>query len=185
MRPFVDTLIPANKALSWLFNILVVFAGAFLIAVAAQISIPLPFTPVPATLQTFAVLLIGATFGAKRGMATVITYITEGCLGFPVFAGGVAGVANLLGPRGGYLLGFILGAFLIGYIFQKIEKKNLIKLFLSFLVADLIILVCGGLWLSFFVGTTQAYLLGIAPFFLSSLTKITLLTLLFSRKKAS
>lgn len=175
MRPFVDTLSPAH---STLFNILVVFAGAFLLAVAAQVSIPLPFTPVPVSLQSFAVLLIGALFGLKKGVATVATYITEGCLGLPVFAGGVAGIANVFGPRGGYLFGFLLAAAFVGFIFQKIENKTLLKCFFTFLIADLLILVCGGLWLSLFVGTTQAYLLGIAPFFLVGLTKVTLLTLL-------
>lgn len=183
MRTLIETLRPKSKALAVSFEVLVVLAGAFLIAVAAQVSVPLPFTPIPVSLQTFAVLMIGGFFGVKRGVATVLAYITEGVLGLPVFAGGAFGMATLLGPRGGYLLGFVVAAALIGYFIQKIQRKSIPKLFLSFFIAHSIILVCGGLWLSLYVGPTQAYLLGIAPFLLGEVVKVTLLTALFHKTR--
>lgn len=181
MMTFTDTLKPRDKSLGIAFDFLLVLAGSFLIALSAQLAIPLPFTPIPVSMQSFAILMVGGLVGAKKGFAAVLTYIAQGCLGLPVFAGGVAGFANLIGPRGGYLLGFLAAAFVIGFIIQKMGKKSVFKLFTSFLIADLTILVLGGLWLSLFVGATHAFSLGIAPFLLGELTKVTLLTLMFSK----
>src|SRR4030067_464514 len=88
--------------------------GSLLIGLAAQIQVVLPFSPVPVTGQTFAVLLLGALYGSRMGPATVATYLAMGGLGLPVFAGGAAGMARLLGPTAGYLVGFILAAWVVG-----------------------------------------------------------------------
>src|SRR3989339_1541891 len=87
-----------------LYNILLVLTGSFLIAALSQIEIILPFTPIPVTAQTFAVLVVGIAFGAVRGGLAVLTYLLEGIAGLPVFAGGAGGVVHLLGPTGGYLV---------------------------------------------------------------------------------
>ena len=98
---------------------LLVVGFSLLTALCARIVIPLPFTPVPITGQTFAVLLTGAALGARRGAAAIVLYVLEGLAGLPVFAGGASGLARLLGPTGGYLLGFIAAAYLTGTLAER------------------------------------------------------------------
>ncbi|MFN3337582.1 MAG: biotin transporter BioY, partial [Thermomicrobium sp.] len=100
-----------SATLRLLANVTLVVAGSLATALAARVSIPLPFTPVPITGQTFAVLLVGAVLGSRRGAASMALYVVQGLAGLPVFAGGKAGLAVLLGPTGGYLVGFIAAAF--------------------------------------------------------------------------
>jgi len=100
---------------SLLTDALLVVAGSLFVAALAQVSLPLPFTPVPITGQTFAVLLVGAVLGARRGAASLVLYLLEGSLGLPVFANGTNGLARLLGPTGGYLIGFVAAAWIVGY----------------------------------------------------------------------
>ncbi len=82
-------------------------------------AIQLPFSPVPITGQTMAVLLVGALLGSRRGALAVLAYIAEGLAGLPVFAGGAAGLARLFGPTGGYLVGFVAAAFLVGWLAER------------------------------------------------------------------
>ncbi|SVA73060.1 uncharacterized protein METZ01_LOCUS125914, partial [marine metagenome] len=92
-------------------NIFTIILGSFLIAVLAQISIPIPFTPIPITGQTIGVVLVGGLLGARRGAMAVLTYLMEGAIGLPVFAQMKAGAHVLVGPTAGYLWGFIFAAF--------------------------------------------------------------------------
>lgn len=116
----LDALLPR---LSLAQNILLILAGSLLVALCAQVSFPLPFSPVPVTGQTFAVLLLGATYGPRRSAAALLLYLAEGAAGLPVFApGGSLGLARLLGPTGGYLLAFPLAAFLLGLLVERLPR---------------------------------------------------------------
>ena len=109
--PFALAVVPAS--LAWRAGL--VLGASLLIALAAQVAIPLPFSPVPVTGQTYAVLVVGAALGSRLGALSVALYVAEGVLGLPVFApGGAPGIARLLGPTGGYLVGFVGAAFVVG-----------------------------------------------------------------------
>src|ERR687897_1237354 len=120
MRPDAATLrwavLPGGGVLT---DVLLVVGGAGFVALAAQVSIDLPFTPVPITGQTFAVLLVGASLGALLGLASLGLYLFVGALGAPIYADGKGGWDVLTGPTGGYIIGFALAAFLIGVLAQQ------------------------------------------------------------------
>src|SRR5688572_30123197 len=103
-------------------NIIAVIAASLLIALAAQVAFPIPFSPVPLTLQPLAVLLVGAVLGPVRGAAAATLYLLEGLAGMPVFAGGRAGLPVLLGPTAGYLYAFPAAAFIAGYANRNILR---------------------------------------------------------------
>src|SRR5512145_737083 len=107
------------RAASWLRDLTLITLGALFVAVLAQVKIPLPFTPVPLTGQTFAVLLVAAALGSKRGAASMALYIALGAFGLPVFAGGAAGLAYLSGATLGYLIGFVMAAYVIGLMAER------------------------------------------------------------------
>ncbi|MBD3274481.1 MAG: biotin transporter BioY, partial [Candidatus Marinimicrobia bacterium] len=111
---YADALRPTVKKYALLYDISLVLGGSLFIALLAQLAVHLPFSPVPITGQTLGVLLAGALLGKIRGTMTVLAYLTEGVSGLPVFAGATAGPAVLLGPTGGYLIGFIFAAYLTG-----------------------------------------------------------------------
>ena len=96
-----------------------ILGASLFLALCAQIRIPLPFTPVPLTLQTCGMMLVGATLGSRKGMLAVIAYIVEGSLGAPFFAGGSCGFMKLLGPTGGYFAGWILQAYIVGFFMER------------------------------------------------------------------
>jgi biotin transport system substrate-specific component len=180
-RPMItmaDAIRPLTKAPSrarGLFHeLLLVLAGSALIAVSAWIAIPLPFSPVPVTAQTFAVLLVGSAFGARRGAASALAYLAEGCWGLPVFAGGAAGLHVLAGPTGGYLAGFVLGAYLCGALAERGFDRNPMTTVTSMALGNIGILLPGLLWLSRFVGPDHVLRLGLFPFIPGDLVKIAL-----------
>ncbi|MCX6365264.1 MAG: biotin transporter BioY [Armatimonadetes bacterium] len=146
---------------SWLL----VPAASLVIAACAQVSIPLPFTPVPLTGQTFAVLLTGMALGSRRGALAVALYVLEGGLGLPFFAGGAAGLAKLIGPTGGYLFAFPLAAFLAGTLAERGWDRKPLTTALGMLLASLTIFLFGALWLAQFVGgIVPAVVQGVLPF---------------------
>lgn len=150
-------------------------AGLLLIILGARVQIPLE--PVPLTGQTFAVLLTGALLGARRGALTTAVYLLLGISGLPVFAGGAAGIGRLLGPSGGYLIGFIAAAWLTGCLAERGWDRRLSTAALSLLIGNAAIYLCGLPWLSLYVGRQQVIPLGLAPFILGDLIKIGLATL--------
>ena len=162
------TLAPAPRTLaetlalpSWLL----VPAASLVIAACAQVAIPLPFTPVPLTGQTFAVLLTGMALGSRRGALAVALYVLEGALGLPFFAGGAAGLAKLIGPTGGYLCAFPLAAFLAGLLAERGWDRKPLTTVLGMLASSLTIFLFGALWLAPFVGgITPAVVQGVLPF---------------------
>lgn len=174
---FVDAL-PAGrlKAHTWLYDSSLVLGGSLFLALSAQIAIPLPFSPVPITGQTFAVLVIGMLFGRWRGATAVLAYLAEGCAGLPVFAEGKAGLAVLLGPTGGYLASFVPAAFLAGYLAERGWDRKISTTFLAMILGNIIIFGLGAAWLSKFVGANNALSMGVYPFLAGDVVKIGLAT---------
>lgn len=174
---------PSLLALLWprptaAHNLLLVAGGSFLVALCAQISLPLPFSPVPVTGQTFAVLLLGATFGARRSAAALALYLAEGALGLPVFAPeGAPGLARLAGPTGGYLLAFPAAAFLAGWILERSERRVWWNWLVAVLAAEGVMFGSGVAWLHAvgLTGWSRAAQLGLLPFLPGELVKVALL----------
>src|ERR1700682_5060946 len=114
----------SSRALDLAQQVAIVVGASLLVAVCARVSLPLPFTPVPLTLQNFGVLLVGLTLGSRRGFAALALYLVEGAVGMPVFnPAGLGGVAQLLGPTGGYLLAYPFVAALAGWIMERGRKR--------------------------------------------------------------
>jgi biotin transport system substrate-specific component len=152
-------------------DIALILAGTLALAVSAKVQIP--FWPVPMTLQTLVVLLIGAQFGVKRAGLTILAYILEGTLGLPVFGAGV-GLATLVGPTGGYLVGFVGAAVLTAFAGERGVLAQVSRAWVVFLLADALILTLGWAWLSGFVGMNKAFALGVVPFLQAEALKIAL-----------
>ena len=155
-----------------------ILGGSLLIALAARLQIVLPFSPVPVTGQTFAVLLIGALYGSTRAPATVVTYIILGVLGLPVFAGGAAGIARLAGPTAGYLVGFVAAAFVVGLLGERGWHRRPSTTTVSMIIGNAIIYIFGAGWLSRFVGWDAVLSAGVVPFLAGDVLKIALATVL-------
>ncbi len=161
---------------------LVVLAVANLLLVAcAQVRIPLPFTPVPITGQTFGVLLAGAWLGSRYGAAVVAAYLAEGLAGLPVFAGWKGGLTPLLGPTGGYLVGFLGAAFLVGWLLEKGWHRTWWQVSFAFLLGNAVIYAFGLPWLAWFVGWERVVWLGLLPFLPGDALKLALATALTIR----
>ena len=165
------------RTAAWMRDAMLVIGAVTLVALLAQVKIPLPFTPVPLTGQTFAVLLVGAALGAKRGALSMALYTAIGTLGLPVFAGGAAGLAYLSGPTLGYLAGFIVAAFVIGKMAERGLERNLRTSLLPFFVGTLIIYAFGAGWLAILLGVEKALALGVLPFIAGDLIKLALAAL--------
>lgn len=158
-------------------RVALVVLGSALIGLAAQIAVPLPFSPVPVTGQTLAVLLVAASLGSRLGAASVALYVVEGLVGLPVFAGGTFGVARLAGPTGGYLLGFIAAAALVGALAERGWDRRVRTCALAMLVGEVVIYAVGLAWLARFplsVGLLEA---GLLPFLVGDAYKLALAAL--------
>jgi len=159
-----------------------VLSFVILTTLGAYVWIPLPFTPVPITLQTFFVLLSGAVLGANLGALSQFGYLLFGGLGLPLFAGGTFGLSSLIGPTGGYLLGFVSASCLVGWLTGK-GKTRYINLFLIFVIASLVIYLLGASWLAIFLSCSlrKAIFLGILPFIPGDILKIVFATLVYKK----
>jgi len=171
-----------NKALSRTFGVLVFI---LLTALGAFVRIPLPFTPVPITLQTFFVLLSGLFLGQSLGALSQLSYICLGVWGLPIFTGAGSGIAYLFGPTGGYLFGFVLVSFLLG-TFTKRNHNALLPVFVILCMADLILLSCGTIWLKFIFGYSfkKTLLIGFLPFLPGDLFKALVAAFLYLKFKS-
>ncbi len=159
---------------NWLRDLILITAGALFVAILAQVKIPLPFTPVPLTGQTFAVLLAAAVLGSKRGAASMAFYIALGAFGLPVFAGGAAGMAYLSGATLGYLIGFVFAAYVIGSLAERGLERNIRTSLLPFLVGTIIIYTFGVAWLAILLGSFgKAITAGLIPFLVGDTIKLT------------
>ena len=160
--------------------ILIIFIGSILLTISAKIKIP--FYPVPMTMQTFVVLFLGMSFGYKIGLATVSLYLIEGIIGLPVFSNSPEkgiGIIYFTGPTMGYLIGFLFATFLAGYFNFKV---NIFYTFLKLVVSVSVIYILGIFWLGSLIGWDKPIIqLGVMPFLLAELFKITILTILAKR----
>lgn len=155
-------------------DVVLVVGASLATAACAQIAIPLPFSPVPLTGQTFAVLLSGAVLGARRGFAAQALYLIEGVAGLPFFAGGAAGSAILLGPSGGYLLAFPLAALVTGALARNGWDRRFGTMVAAMLLGSVVIFGFGLAGLSRFVPTDRLLALGLLPFLPGDVVKATL-----------
>jgi biotin transport system substrate-specific component len=167
-----ESLWPASSVPAWLRNSLLAIGGSLLLTLSAKISVP--FYPVPMTMQTFAVLLIGAAFGWRLGAATVLLYLAQGAFGLPVFAGtpekGI-GLAYMMGPTGGYLIGFVVAAALVGWLAERGWDRSFLWLAVAMLIGHVVISAYGVAWLGSSIGLMDAWNVGVLPFFYANVFK--------------
>lgn len=151
-----------------------VLGAAALVAASAQIAVPLPFTPVPLSGQTFAVVLVGASLGALRGVASLGLYLAAGLAGAPVYADGGSGVAALASASGGYIVGFVLAAGLVGHLAERRWDRRLPSAIAAMAAGNLVIYAVGLAWLAVVLGTDAATTLelGLYPFIPGDILKI-------------
>jgi biotin transport system substrate-specific component len=130
----------------------IVIGASLLVALCARVTVPLPFTPVPLTLQNFGVLVVGLLLGSRRGFAALSVYLLEGAFGLPVFnPAGPGGIAQILGPTGGFLMAYPLVAFVAGWIYERIDKQSRRRFAVAMLsgtAAELVLFTGGLSWLA-------------------------------------
>lgn len=177
MQTMIPTRVIAGAVLprSGLATASLVVSFALLTAIAAQVRIPLPFTPVPITGQTFAVLLAGAALGRHAGAASQGLYVVLG-LFLPFYAGGASGWSYATGATGGFLLGFVASAWIVGYLAEQRQDRKVASAVPAFLTGSVVIYLFGVPWLANSLGIswTRAVELGVAPFALGDLAKVAL-----------
>lgn len=167
------TLSAQSRALDWAQQVLVIVGASLFVAVCARVTLPLPFTPVPLTLQNFAVLLVGLTLGSKRGFAAMALYLIEGASGMPVFNPvGPGGVAQLLGPTGGFLLAYPFVALLAGWIMEQ-GRKTFARAATAAVLAEIVLFSGGLAWLAVLTHSlAQAARYGLYWFVFAEIIKI-------------
>jgi len=169
----VNTLaLPSKIADSWLRSATLTVLASLIISLFATVAIPLPFTPVPIATQGIVILILSALLGPKRGPAAVLGFLAQGAAGLPVFAGGVGGMAKLFGPTGGYLFGYVIGAFVVGYFVERMRERSSLNLFGILALGNAMFFLFGVPYLSLYVGLKKAVLLGFAPFLVGDLLKL-------------
>ena len=164
----------------WVKRILLVAVGILALAIAAKIKVPM--WPVPITMGTFAVLSIGAAYGPKLGLTTILGYMLVGALGYDVFASSSAeknGLTYMLGGSGGYLLGYVLAVAALGYLARLGWDRSTVKMALALLIGNALIYVPGLLWLNGFAESwAQTFAWGLTPFLIGDAVKLALAALL-------
>ncbi len=173
----IDVIIPRieSKTLSLAKDIVLVLSFAILTGISAKLKIEIGFVPI--TMQTFAVLLSGALLGAKRGMASQLSYLLMGLAGIPWFSRG-GGIQYILSPTFGYIIGFVLAAYLIGWLCEKGFDRKIKTAVLAMLFGNILIYISGLFWLARFIGFGKVLAVGLYPFILGDLLKILLAGLL-------
>ena len=167
----INQIFPTSGSITYVKNILLVLLGSLLLAVSSKVQVP--FWPVPMTMQTFAVFLIGMTYGWKLSLFTLLAYIVEGLLGLPVFATG-SGLAYLIGPTAGYIYGMFFAAILIGFLSEKGFSNTYLMSLISLLAGSFIIFFIGVGYLGLIIGYDKAISFGLLPFIPSEIFKIML-----------
>lgn len=153
-------------------DMLLVIGASALIAIAAQIAIPLPFTPVPLTLQPLAVIFAGAALGSTRGAAAAALYLLEGFSGLPVFAQGHGGPMWLVGATAGYLYSYPFAAWLAGFVSERGWGSSVVRSVSGMLLALMVIYIGGWSWLALLTDARTAFVAGVAPFVLADMVKV-------------
>ena len=164
----------ASYDISLFKKLVLLIAGVLVLAISAQLKVP--FYPVPITMQTLVVMLIGFTFGARLGSSTVLVYLASGAIGAPVFAGG-AGLAYMSGPTGGYLFGFLVAVYLIGFFTEQGYGRTFISTLLLALAGTIVFYLFGVAWLTTILGFEKAIKFGLLPFLYGDVLKMFLLAL--------
>jgi biotin transport system substrate-specific component len=171
---------PEQTANRWLRAVFLAITGSLLLWASAKVKVDLGAVPV--TMQTLVVLALGATYGWRLGAATIILYLMQGAAGLPVFAGtpekGI-GIAYMMGPTGGYLIGFVLAAAVIGWFAERGFDRNVFKMFAAMLLATAMIYIPGLAWLSALIGGENAIQFGLMPFIWGDLIKAALAAAVF------
>ncbi|MEX0589611.1 MAG: biotin transporter BioY [Xanthobacteraceae bacterium] len=177
-RPtLIEALWPAQDARAQLTGkilrgAILAVVGSMLLTLSAKVNVP--FYPVPMSMQTFAVLVIGAAYGWRLGTATMLLYLAEGAAGLPVFAGtpekGI-GLAYMLGPTGGYLVGFVAGAAVTGWLCERGWDRSWVLLLAAMAIGHVLIFVFGVAWLANLIGFEKAWAAGVVPFYLATVLK--------------
>jgi len=160
-------------AMSTTRQVAIVVGASLFVALCARLTLPLPFTPVPLTLANFGVLVVALLLGSKRGFAALALYLAQGATGFPVFSpAGPGGIAQLLGPTGGYLPAYPLAAFVAGWIAERASGK-FARFFVAAMAAEILIFAGGIAWLSVLThGAAQALTFGLYPFVFAEIIKV-------------
>jgi biotin transport system substrate-specific component len=171
-----DVALPRAGALN---QVLLVLGASAVTALAAQVAVPVPWSPVPLTGQTFAVLLAGAVLGARRAFVAQALYLAEGALGLPVFAAGAAGPLALVGPSGGYLLAFPFAAAVVGALAERGWDRRFATMLAAMLLGSVVIFAAGLALLSRFLPGGQLFAAGLLPFVPGDLLKSALAALAF------
>ena len=153
-------------------DMLLVIGASALIAIAAQVAIPLPFTPVPLTLQPLAVIFVGVALGSTRGAAAAALYLLEGFSGLPVFAEGHGGPMWLVGATAGYLFSYPCAAWLAGFVSERGWGSNAVRAITGMLLALTVIYLGGWSWLAMLTNPRAAFADGVAPFVLADIIKV-------------
>lgn len=180
--PAVRAMTLADAALpraGMLVNVLLIAGASIVTALAAQIAIPLPWSPVPVTGQTWAVLLSGAVLGARRAFLAQALYLMEGAAGLPVFAGGTAGFAVFAGPTAGYLAAFPFAAAVTGMLAERGWDRRFLTMVAAMLLGSVVIFAFGLAQLSRFVPAGHLFAAGLLPFLPGDLVKSSLAALAF------
>ena len=172
MISYIDIVRPSSKSSAHVYDAFCIFAGSVFLALMAQFSLRVWFTPIPLSLQTFAVLMLGALLGSKRGALAVMAYLMYGACGLPVFASGSAGIVALFGPSGGFFIGFVLAAFTIGFLLERGWKESYLLTFLALIAGEIVLFALGTAWLAFFVGAKHALAMGLLPFIIGDTLKV-------------
>ena len=163
---------PRSHAVSGIYEIALVVLCSGLIALSAQAAVPLPFSPVPVSGQTLAILLIASALGRRLGSAAVLAYLAEGAMGLPVFAGGISGPAALIGPTGGYLVGFIPAAWVCGALAERGWDRSVLGTAASMVAGEVVLFAIGLFWLSRYTGPAAVWGMGLLPFLPGEAAKI-------------
>jgi biotin transport system substrate-specific component len=172
MKTISGTLDRTQSPAWWIEAGLVIGASLF-VALCARVAVPLPFTPVPLTLQNFAVVLVGLLLGSRRGAIALALYLMEGAFGLPVFSSGLGGIALLLGPTGGYLMAYPLAAFASGWIGER-GASSFRRGTVGALAGDVVLFAGGLAWLTLWTHGSwrQAAHFGLYPFMFAEVAKV-------------
>ena len=162
--------LPSSRSPSLPRQFLMVLAGTAVLTASSYVSIPLQ--PVPVSMQTLAVMLIGALYGWRLGGITVLAWLLEAALGMPVLAGGKGGIAPFIGPTAGYLFAFPVGAMLMGWLAARgWNGTHPLRAFWAMLLCTTLIVLLGGAWLSALIGPAKGWQLGVLPFLIGDVLK--------------
>lgn len=171
----VGALWPADRVPALARNALLAVVGTLLLTISAKVQVP--FWPVPMTMQTFVVLVIGMAYGPRLGAATLLLYLAEGAVGLPVFANtperGI-GLAYMMGPTGGYLIGFVISAALVGRLAERGWDRSILTTLAAMTLGTAVIFVLGWSWLATLIGPEKAFAAGVVPFLPGAALKIAL-----------